>query len=42
VSRILKELGLPAHRQSKKFCLGGKNGNENSFKWANLMKIRLK
>ncbi len=42
VCRILKELDLPAHKQPKKFWLGGKNRIENRFKWANLMKRRLK
>jgi hypothetical protein len=38
----LKELGPPAHKQPKKFWPGGKDGIENRFKWANLMKTRLK
>jgi hypothetical protein len=38
VCRVLKEMGLLAHKQPKKFWLGGKNGIANRMKWATLMK----
>jgi hypothetical protein len=39
---VLKEMGVLAHKQPKKFWLGSKNGITNRMKWATLTKEELR